>query len=29
MLRKSEASNAWAAICKNADFSKCCLKVTK
>ena len=29
MLRKSPASNAWAAILKNADFSKSFLKVTK
>ena len=29
MLRKSPASNTWAAICKDADFSVNSLKVTK
>ena len=29
MLRKSPASNAWAAVFKNADFSSISLKVTK
>ena len=29
MLRKSPASNVWAAIFKNADFSWSSLKVTK
>ena len=29
MLRKYPASNTWAAIFKNADFSKSSLKVTK
>ena len=29
MLRKSPASNAWAAISKNADFFWGSLKVTK
>ena len=29
MIRKSPASDAWAAIFKNADFSLRSLKVTK
>ena len=29
MLRKSPASDAWAAVSKNADFSLSSLKVTK
>ena len=29
MLRKSQASNSWAAIFKNADFCSSSLKVTK